>query len=56
MTATQTYEGLRDFVDSWGLAAMVVLFVVLIVWPCLPRSKAANEEAANAIFKDDDHV
>ena len=32
MTAHSTYETLRHFADSWGLAAMVVTFLVLGLW------------------------
>lgn len=54
MTGHSTYETLRHFADSWGLAAMVVVFVVLIAWPFRPSARRANEEAAMMIFADDD--
>lgn len=56
MNGTQTYESLRQFVDSWGLMVTMVIFVVLVAWPFRPGAKAANDEAAQMIFKDDDNV
>lgn len=55
MTAHSTYETLRHFADSWGLAAMVVTFLVLGLWPFRPGAKEDNEAAANMIFKGDDN-
>ncbi len=55
MSAHSTYDALRHFADSWGLVAMAVLFIVLVVWPFRPGAKDSNEAAANMIFKDDDH-
>lgn len=54
MTGHSTYEALRHFADSWGLAAMVAVFVVLIAWPFRPGARRVNEEAAMMIFADDD--
>jgi cytochrome c oxidase cbb3-type subunit 4 len=50
-----TYETLRHFADSWGLAAMVVVFLVLCFWPFRPGAARNNDAAANMIFKDDDN-
>jgi cytochrome c oxidase cbb3-type subunit 4 len=50
-----TYETLRHFADSWGLAAMVVVFLVLVLWPFRPGAREDNEAAANMIFKGDDN-
>jgi cytochrome c oxidase cbb3-type subunit 4 len=55
VTAHSTYETLRHFADSWGLLAMLILFVVFALWPFRPGSRDANDAAANMIFKDDDH-
>lgn len=48
------YETLRHFADSWGLLAMMVVFLVLCAWPFRPGSNARNRAAANLIFKDSD--
>ena len=50
-----SYDALRHFADSWGLIAMALLFLTLIAWPFRPSARARNEEAANMIFKDDEH-
>ena len=50
-----SYDDLRHFADSWGLLAMALLFLTLIAWPFRPSARARNEEAANMIFKDDEH-
>ncbi len=55
MNAHSTYEALRHFADSWGLLFMVLSFVVLCAWPFRPGAREANDQAANAIFKDDDN-
>jgi cytochrome c oxidase cbb3-type subunit IV len=56
MSVHSTYDALRHFADSWGLLAMGVLFLALAAWPFRPGARSRNEDAANLIFKDDDHV
>ncbi|MED5547676.1 cbb3-type cytochrome c oxidase subunit 3 [Novosphingobium profundi] len=53
MNAHSTYETLRHIADSWGLLAMVLVFLVLVAWPFRPGHRAKNEEAATMIFKDE---
>ena len=48
------YNTLRHFADSYGLAAMMVVFVVLCAWPFLPFSRGRADEAANSIFEGQD--
>jgi cytochrome c oxidase cbb3-type subunit 4 len=48
-----TYDTLRHFADSWGLLAMVLLFVGFSVWPFRPSARAGNEAARNLIFAED---
>ena len=55
MSPHSTYETLRHFADSWGLAAMVVVFLALVAWPFRPGAREDNEAAANMIFKGDDN-
>ena len=50
-----TYDALRHFADSWGLLAMAVLFLGLVAWPFRNAARHRNDEAANMIFKDDEH-
>lgn len=54
MSSHSTYDMLRHFADSWGLLAMVVTFLVLVLWPFRPGAHSANEAAKTMIFKDDD--
>jgi cytochrome c oxidase cbb3-type subunit 4 len=53
MNGHSTYETLRHLADSWGLLAMLVVFVILCAWPFRPGARSRNQEAAEAIFKDD---
>ncbi|WP_156840984.1 cbb3-type cytochrome c oxidase subunit 3 [Novosphingobium aquimarinum] len=48
-----TYELLRHLADSWGLAAMVLVFATLALWPFRPGARSKNEDAARMIFKDE---
>lgn len=54
MSDHSTYDLLRHLADSYGLVALVVMFLVLAAWPFRPGARARNHEAANLIFKDDD--
>jgi cytochrome c oxidase cbb3-type subunit 4 len=54
MSAHSTYELLRHLADSWGLLAMVITFIAFVAWPLRPGAGKHNDEAAQAIFKDDD--
>ncbi|MEY4056062.1 MAG: hypothetical protein RL519_1397 [Pseudomonadota bacterium] len=54
MSTHSTYDMLRHFADSWGLLAMLVTFLVLVLWPFRPGARSANEAAKTMIFKDDE--
>jgi cytochrome c oxidase cbb3-type subunit 4 len=53
MNGATTYDALRHFADSWGLLLMVIIFLALCAWPFRPGAKKRNQEAAEAIFKDE---
>lgn len=55
MSLHSTYDALRHMADSWGLLAMLILFVAFAAWPFRPSAKESNETAANMIFESDDH-
>ncbi len=55
MSVHSTYDALRHFADSWGLAAMVVVFLIFALWPFRPGAREDNEAAANMIFEGDDN-
>ena len=54
MSGHSTYEMLRHLADSWGLLAMALTFLALVLWPFRPSARGRNEDAAHLIFKDDD--
>jgi cytochrome c oxidase cbb3-type subunit 4 len=47
------YETLRQFADSWGLLALVLVFVAIIVWVFRPGSKRIYRDQADIPFKYD---
>jgi cytochrome c oxidase cbb3-type subunit 4 len=49
------YNDFRHFADSWGLLMMGILFLILILWPFRKGASQRNEDAANIIFRDEDH-
>lgn len=53
MSDHSTYESLRHLADSWGLVAMAIIFVILCAWPFRPGAQKHNQDAAEAIFKDE---
>ena len=53
MSDPATYNHLRELADSWGLGAMVLVFVVLAAWPFRPGAKRINDAAAHMIFEDE---
>jgi cytochrome c oxidase cbb3-type subunit IV len=44
---------MRALVDSWGLAAMALVFLVLCLWPFRPGARAEAQDAAHSIFEDE---
>jgi cytochrome c oxidase cbb3-type subunit IV len=50
-----TYDALRHFADSYGLAAMVAIYLLLCGWVLRPSLRQRNRDAADMIFKDSDH-
>ncbi|WP_128893172.1 cbb3-type cytochrome c oxidase subunit 3 [Erythrobacter sp. HKB08] len=49
------YDAFRHFADSYGLALIFTLYLVLCGWAFLPGSHKRNHSAANSIFEDQDH-
>jgi cytochrome c oxidase cbb3-type subunit 4 len=50
----ETYSFLRHLADSWVLLAMTLFFVGICVWAFRPGSRAAHQEIATSIFRNDD--
>lgn len=51
-----SYDAMRHFADSWGLVIMAAMFVAFTAWTFRKGASIHHENAANMIFKDDDHV
>ncbi len=50
----ETYEAMRHFADSWGLLALFLFFVVVVLRVLfLPSVKANARDAAMIPFRDD---
>lgn len=50
----ETYSFLRELADSWGLLAMFVFFIGIILWAFRPGSGKVYEDTANIPFRHDD--
>ncbi|MBN8830411.1 MAG: cbb3-type cytochrome c oxidase subunit 3 [Sphingomonadales bacterium] len=48
-----SYNDLRHLADSYGLAAMLLVYLVLVGWAFRPGSRRHNDAAANMIFTED---
>ncbi len=53
MSDHSLYDALRHLADSWGLLAMMIVFLGLAAWPFRPGGKRRSDEAAQVIFKED---
>lgn len=51
-----SYDALRHFADSWGLVMMGVLYLSFAAWTFRRGAAHHHDNAANMIFKDDEHV
>ncbi|MEZ5812526.1 MAG: cbb3-type cytochrome c oxidase subunit 3 [Rhizobiaceae bacterium] len=47
------YNTMRQFADSWGLLALALFFVGVIVFTFRPGSRKTADEAANIPLKED---
>ncbi len=47
------YNDLRHFADSWGLLALFLFYVGVVIFALRPGSRDHAETAANIPFKDD---
>ncbi len=50
------YETLRHFADSYWLAVIFGLYLVLCLWHFRPAAKPHRDAAKHSIFTEDDHV
>lgn len=49
----ETYTAMRQFADSWALAAMALFFVGAVIFVFRPGSRRQAEEAAKIPLQDD---
>jgi cytochrome c oxidase cbb3-type subunit 4 len=49
----ETYTALRQFADSWALAAMTLFFIGVVIFTFRPGSRKKADEAARIPLKDD---
>jgi cytochrome c oxidase cbb3-type subunit IV len=47
------YDAIRQFADSYGLAAMVVVFLTFTLWLFRPGARHHYDDAATMIFAED---
>jgi cytochrome c oxidase cbb3-type subunit IV len=50
----EIYTFLRHLADSWFLLLMTLFFLGMCVWAFRPGSRAAHQEVATSIFRNDD--
>ncbi len=49
----ETYTAMRHFADSWGLLAMVLFFVGVVLFAFRPGSRKHADAAAQIPLKDE---
>ena len=47
------YESVRTFAVTWGLVALVVMFLAAVVYALWPRNRARFRDAASIPLKED---
>jgi cytochrome c oxidase cbb3-type subunit 4 len=47
------YETMRQFADSWGLLALFVFFIGVVVFTFRPGSRKSADEAADIPLRED---
>ena len=48
------YDQLRHFADSYGLVAIMAIFLGLVLWTFRPGAKRLNHAAARSILEDEE--
>ncbi|MCO5734819.1 cbb3-type cytochrome c oxidase subunit 3 [Rhizobium sp. SSA_523] len=49
----EIYTAMRHFADSWGLLAMALFFIGVVIVTLLPGAKSSAREAAKIPLKED---
>jgi cytochrome c oxidase cbb3-type subunit 4 len=51
---TTNYDLLREFADSWGLLAMLVMFLGIVIFTFRPGSRALHRDMAHLPLRNDE--
>lgn len=49
----EEYTFLRQLADSWGVVAMISIFLGIAVWAFRPGSRKVHDDIANSIFRNE---
>ena len=49
-----TYQTMRTFADSWGLLALTLIFLGVVVFAFRPGSRALHKDSADIPFRHED--
>lgn len=49
----EVYTAMRHFADSWGLLAMTLFFVGVVIFTLLPGASTSANEAAKIPLRED---
>ena len=49
----ETYTAMRHFADSWGLLAMAVFFIGVVIFAFRSGSRKSAQDAANIPLRED---
>ncbi len=52
----ETYNMLRHFADSWGLLAMMVIFLGVVLWAFRPSARQTHRDMASLPLRNDDRA
>lgn len=52
--ALSAYERLRHFADSWGLLALTLFFVGVVIYVFRPGARKHHEDSADIPFRHED--
>ena len=49
----ETYSFMREFADSWGLLAMFLFFIGMVLFVFRPGGSREQADSANVIFRNE---
>lgn len=50
----ETYSLTREFADSWGMLALFLVFIGVVIWAFRPGSNKVHKDTANIPFRHED--